>query len=133
MIAGSASLTEILENLCNTIDAQSPNSSSTILLVDADGKRLWPAAGPSVPKGWTHAITPVTIGPSMGSCGTAAFLRKLVITEDIASDPAWAEYQDLALGYGLRASWSQPIISKNHELLGTFAMYYPEPPKAERQ
>ena len=126
MIAGGASLTEILENLCNTIDAQSPNSSSTILLLDADGKRLWPAAGPRVPKGWTHAITPVTIGPSMGSCGTAAFLRKLVISEDIANDPAWAGYQDLAFSYGLRASWSQPIISKNHDLLGTFAMYYPD-------
>jgi PAS domain S-box-containing protein len=33
----------------------------------------------------------------------------------------------LALSYGLRASWSQPIISKNNEVLGTFAMYFAEP------
>src|SRR5262245_36609912 len=83
MIAGGASLAEILENLCNTIDSQSPNSSSTILLMDPDGERLWPTAGPRVPKGWTQTITPLTIGPSVGSCGAAAFLRKRVITEDI--------------------------------------------------
>ena len=28
---------------------------------------------------------------------------------------------------GLRAAWSQPVISKSDELLGTFAMYYTEP------
>ena len=40
--------------------------------------------------------------------------------------PLWAGYQDTALGYGIRASWSQPLISKNQEVVGTFAMYYPE-------
>ena len=63
----------------------------------------------------------------MGSCGTAAFLKKPVITTDIASDPLWAGYQDLALSYGLRAAWSQPLIAKNGAVLGTFAMYFAEP------
>jgi formate hydrogenlyase transcriptional activator len=27
----------------------------------------------------------------------------------------------------LRAAWSQPLLSKDHEMLGTFAMYYGEP------
>jgi len=132
MIAGRASLTDILENLCSTIDAQAPNTITTVLLMDPDGERLWPAAGPRVPSGWSQAITPLTIGPSVGSCGTAAFLKKPVITEDIASDPLWADYRDVALSHGLRASWSQPLISKNNEVLGTFAMYYPEPRSPSR-
>ena len=127
MIASGASLSEILDNLCRSIDAQSVNSSSTVLLMDPDGERLWPVAGPQVPGEWTQAITPLRIGPCVGSCGTAAFLKKPVITTDIASDPLWVGYQDLALKHGLRASWSQPLVSKNHEVLGTFAMYYPEP------
>ena len=53
--------------------------------------------------------------------------KKPVITSDIANDPLWASYQDLALSHGLRASWSQPLISKNDEVLGTFAMYFAEP------
>ncbi len=68
----------------------------------------------------------------MGSCGTAAFRRERVINSDIASDPLWSgspaeEYREIALRNGLRATWSQPVISKSDELLGTFAMYYAEP------
>ena len=110
MIAGGASLTDILEDLCGTFDAQSPDVVSTVLLMDPDGKRLWPAAGPRVPRGYTEAIAPVTIGPSIGSCGTAAFLKQPVIVSDISSDPLWAVYRDLALSHGLRAAWSHPLI-----------------------
>jgi len=62
MIAGGASLADILTNLCAAIDAQSPDIISSILLMDPDGQRLWPAAGPRVPSGWIRAISPVSIG-----------------------------------------------------------------------
>ena len=127
MIAGGASLTDILDDLCRTIDAQAPNTITTVLLMDSDGKRLWPVAGPRVPAGWTQAITPLEIGPRVGSCGTAAYLKEPVIASDIANDPSWAGYQDLALSYGLRAAWSQPLITKAGAVLGTFAMYFVEP------
>jgi PAS domain S-box-containing protein len=132
LIAGGASLADVLQDLCDTIDAQAPEIISTIPLMDQDGEKLWPAAGRRVPEGWTQTITPLPIGPQMGSCGTAAFLQKVVITTDIASDPRWCvvegtDYQKLALSYGLRAAWSYPLISKDDEVLGTFAIYYPEP------
>ena len=127
MIASGASLSAILEDLCSAIDAQSPGVISSVLLTDTEGKRLWPAAGPKAPKGWSQAIAGGAIGPRAGSCGTAAFRKKRVITSDIATDPLWIDYRDLALSHGLRASWSQPLISKNNEVLGTFAMYYAEP------
>ncbi len=73
LIAGGSSLTDVLENLCCTIDAQVPNTITTVLLMDPDGKRLWPTAGPRVPSGWTQAIPSLQIGPFAGSCGTAAY------------------------------------------------------------
>jgi C4-dicarboxylate-specific signal transduction histidine kinase len=127
VIASGASLTDILDNLCRCIDAQAPGAMTTILLMDPDGQRLWPAAGPRVPSGWTQAITPLPIGPSAGSCGTAAFRKEPVVTSDIAIDPLWRGYRDAALRHGLRASWSQPLMSKDHRVVGTFAMYFAEP------
>jgi C4-dicarboxylate-specific signal transduction histidine kinase len=127
MIAGGAGLAEILDNLCRRIDAQAPGAMTTILLMDPDGQRLWPAAGPRVPRGWTHAITPLSIGPAAGSCGTAAFRKEPVVTSDIAADPLWTEYREAALRHGLRASWSQPLMSKDHRVVGTFAMYFADP------
>jgi len=132
MIAVGASLADILTNLCAAIDAQSPDIISTILLADSDGRQLRPVAGPRVPRGWAEAITPLTIGPDIGSCGTAAYLKERVIISDIASDPRWSgappsQSRDVAMSYGLRAAWSEPLISKDNELLGTFAMYYGSP------
>src|SRR5580700_5696707 len=120
MIAGGAPLTDILLRLSDTIDAQSPKIISTAMLMDPDGKRLWPVAGNRVPKGWIEAITPLTIGADVGSCGTAATLKQRVIVSDIANDPLWVDYRELALAHGLRAAWSQPLLSKTQELLGTF-------------
>src|SRR5271170_1155707 len=132
MIAGGACLTDVLENLCRMIDAQALEVMSSVMLMDPDGKRLWPTASQRVPKEWNSAITPLPIGPRMGSCGTAAFRKERVINPDIASDPLWSgspaeEYREIALRSGVRATWSQPIISKAVEVLGTFAMYYAEP------
>jgi len=126
MIASGSCLADILESLCLTIDAQASNVKSAVLLMDADGMHLRPAAGPRFPKEFLEAITPVKIGPCVGSCGTAAFLKQRVIVSDIATDPLWADYREFALSYGFRAAWSQPLFSKNQHVLGTFGMYYPE-------
>ena len=46
---------------------------------------------------------------------------------DIATDPLWDDYRELALEAGLRACWSTPIFATDGALLGTFALYYREP------
>src|SRR5579863_6122071 len=127
MIASGACLADILERLCETIDAQANNVKSAVMLMDADGMHLRTAAGPRLAKGWIEAITPLEIGPTVGSCGSAAFTKHRVIVSDIATDPLWANSRELALSYGLRAAWSQPLLSKNQHVLGTFGMYYTEP------
>src|SRR5580693_6368523 len=127
MIASGACLADILERLCEAVDAQASNIKSAVMLMDADGMHLRTAAGPRLANGWIEAITPLEIGPTVGSCGSAAFMKQRVIVSDIATDPLWANRRDLALSYGLRAAWSQPLVSKNQDVLGTFGMYYTEP------
>jgi C4-dicarboxylate-specific signal transduction histidine kinase len=127
LIARGAGLSEILDHLCRCIDTHAPDVMTTILLMDPDGQRLWPAAGPRVPSEWTRTISPLPIGPRVGSCGTAAFRMEPVVTSDIATDPLWADYREAALGHGLRAAWSEPLVSKDRHVVGTFGMYFAEP------
>src|SRR5260370_36356261 len=75
MIAAGAPLADILESLCDNIDAQACRIISTAMLIDPDGQRRWPAAGGRVPKDWAPAITPLTIGACLGPCETAASRR----------------------------------------------------------
>ena len=96
----------------------------SVLLLDPAGKHLLHGAAPSLPDDYNRAIHGIAIGPTVGSCGTAAYTRKQVIVSDIGKDPLWADFKDLALSHGLRACWSTPIIGENDKLLGTFALYY---------
>jgi len=127
-IANRASLLEVLDDLCRTIDAHAPGVISSVALMDPDGKRLWLGAGPRFPAELKPVAFPWPIGPGRGACGTAAFLKQRVIISDITIDPRWPDdCRDLPVSHGLRAAWSEPLISKDGAVLGTFAMYYGEP------
>src|SRR5947208_4759197 len=125
MIAKGDSLPAIFDALCQLVEAQLPDVISSVLLLEGD--RLRHGGAPSLPKSYNEAINGLVIGPSEGSCGTAAYRAEPVIVSDIATDPLWAKYRDLALSHSLRACWSTPIISSENKVLGTFAMYYREP------
>jgi PAS domain S-box-containing protein len=128
MMANGASLTEVLNDLCASIDAHAPPVASMVCLMDPDGKELVPGAGPHISAALTAAIRPWPIGPNRGSCGTAAFTKQRVIIPDISNDPRWPdEARDLALNHGFCAAWSEPLISKDGEVLGTFCLSYAEP------
>jgi GAF domain-containing protein len=99
----------------------------SILLLDEDGKHLRHGAAPSLPDAYCEAIDGAEIGPCVGSCGTAAYTSEPVFVSDIANDPLWADFRELADCHGLRACWSTPIMKAGRKVLGTFAMYHREP------
>lgn len=115
-----------LTNLVESIESLSDGMVCAILLVDEDGLRLRSGAAVSLPDEYVQAVDGLEIGPNAGCCGTAAFLNQSVIVSDIATDPLWSNFRDLALTHGLRACWSVPIRSSSREVLGTFAMYFGE-------
>ena len=126
-IARGDSLLDILEALTRGAEVIVPGLLGSFLLLDTDGVRLRHAVAPNLPPAYTRAIDGLRIGPAAGSCGTAAFRKQPVIVEDTLADPLWADFRELARKYGLRACWSTPILSSKGEVLGTFALYHPEP------
>ncbi|MEG4235320.1 PAS domain S-box protein [Microcoleus sp. Pol11C3] len=127
MIAKGAPLGDTLNTLVQIIEQQSRDVMGSILLLAPDGKHLLHGAAPTLPDSYNAAIHGIAIGPDVGSCGTAAFSRQQVIVTDIASDPLWENFRDLALSFGLRACLSTPIFSSQGQVLGTFGMYYSQP------
>jgi PAS domain S-box-containing protein len=127
MIARGDSRAVVLDASCRLHEELASGSLSSILLLDSKANCLRHGAAPSLPADYTKAIDGGLIGPSAGSCGTAAYRAEPVIVSDIATDPLWADYRELALAHGLRACWSTPILSTAGKVLGTFATYYREP------
>lgn len=121
-------LVEVLDRLLRVVEQVSADEVlASVLLVDDDGRHLRHGAAPSLPPEYNAAIDGIEIGPAVGSCGTAAHRLARVVVDDIARDPLWHDFRDLALSHGLRACWSTPILGATGELLGTFALYYREP------
>ena len=127
-VVSGVTLRQALTSLLRVVEQVSTGGLlASILLADESGKHLLHGAAPSLPDDYNAAIHGVEIGPSVGSCGTAAYRRAQVIVEDIESDPLWADFRDVAVPAGLRACWSTPIVGVGGRVLGTFAMYYPRP------
>jgi PAS domain S-box-containing protein len=123
MILTEAPLNDVLHSVALLIDAHSEGMLCTIYLLDEDGLRLRFAAGPKLPDAYRVATDGVHIGPEVGSCGAAAYLRKPVFVADVMTHPHFAGFRDLLVQAGLRAVWSSPIISHDGKVLGTFGMY----------
>ncbi|HSR00450.1 MAG TPA: GAF domain-containing protein [Sphingomicrobium sp.] len=125
---GDAPLETTLSELIRIVESTSRTGVlGSILLLDPDGKHLRHGAAPSLPREYSRLLDGAEIGACAGSCGTAAYLGAAVFVSDIATDPLWADYRDLALPHGLRACWSTPILTRGRKVLGTFAMYHREP------
>jgi formate hydrogenlyase transcriptional activator len=126
MILLGAPLSEVLTSVTRLIEAHSEGMSCSIFLLEEDGLHLRYVAAPNLPEAYRAATDGVCIGPNVGSCGAAAYLRKPVFISDILSHPNWANFRGFVLHSGLRAAWSTPIMSHDGTVLGTFCMYYCE-------
>jgi PAS domain S-box-containing protein len=126
MILLGAPLNEVLTTITRLIEAHSTGMLCSIFLLDEDGLHLRYGVAASLPEAYRAATDGICIGPNVGSCGTAAYLRQPVFVSDIASDPRWVKFRHVAVQNGLRAAWSTPMMSHDGKVLGTFGMYYRE-------
>jgi PAS domain S-box-containing protein len=131
-LSHSESLSQLLTFIVVSIEKECPGALCSILLADEDGRRLLSGAAPSLPDFYNKAVNRTKVGEGIGSCGTAAYRRERVIVEDIASHPFWKGFTPAAEA-GLASCWSEPIISADGTLLGTFAIYHRTPASPREQ
>ena len=119
-------LPDLMALVCHEVERIAPEVTASILSVDEEG-RLHTLAAPGLRPAICEAVEGQPIGPAAGACGTAAFRREPVLTEDIDTDPLWEGHRAPFAGSGLRACWSSPIPDHQGRPVGTIAFYYREP------
>jgi diguanylate cyclase (GGDEF)-like protein len=134
-IARGESLAAVGDLICHEAEKLAPSAICSILTIDAQ-RKVRPLAAPSLPQSYSQAIDGLPVGPTVGSCGTAAYRGEAVEVTDIATDPLWADYKALVIPLGLSACWSSPIKTRDGRVIGTFAFYYRDrrgPSECERR
>jgi len=125
--AAGAGAGEVLALLVELVESQAPGAIASVLLADREAGTLRTLVAPRLPEAFAAAVEEIAIGPTAGSCGSAAALKRTIVVEDIRTDSLSAAYRELAAEYGLRACWSTPVLDADNEVLGTFALYYRVP------
>lgn len=126
LLASGASLSEVLTRVVTALEELMDGARCSVLLLDPVTGTLRHGAAPSLPDSYARAIDGMRVGPSAGSCGTAAYLGRPVIAEDITVDRRWDAFRALAVPHQLRSCWSTPIHGREG-ITGTFAVYHDRP------
>ena len=130
-MATGANLDQLLRYIVQYVEQECEGMLCSVLLPDEDGLHLRHGSAPSLPDFYNQAVDGLRIAEGVGSCGTAAYRRQRVVVEEIEGHPFWRGFK-AAGEAGLRACWSEPVISAEGELLGTFATYHREPHSPDR-
>lgn len=109
--ASGATLEAILRDLCGAVADVIPGALVAIAFVSKDGAHLNPYLGPPALDDWARDLGRRPVGEEHGSCPAAIARRKPVFCSDIARDPVWKGYHDLAARHGIAAGWALPIFS----------------------
>jgi len=126
MLGHGAPMLEVLTELCNFIDAKSPGAISTFFLLDSEGVRLRPVAGPNAPRTWKEEIDNLELATYAGFCSSAEGQGRAPTVDDIDSDPLFAVHREAALRAGLQMAAFHPILSIEKQILGALALSYPQ-------
>ncbi|MCC2618046.1 GAF domain-containing sensor histidine kinase [Aestuariibacter halophilus] len=120
-------LQDILLALVSSVESAIEHAVCSVMLLDQARKTLSPLIAPGLPDAYLAAIHDLSIGKGVGSCGEAAYTGKVVVCDDMSTHPNCQELQELVALSGMQACWSQPIVSPEGEIYGTFAVYFPQP------
>lgn len=131
-ILGGVSESTFLQEVLESIQAQIPEAQGSILLVEQDGQHLRTACALGLAPEFCALVDGLEIGPESGACGAAAWFKERIVCADVETDPRTRTFRDVLARFGLRAIWSQPILSPERDVLGTFALYLTAPGEPNR-
>lgn len=128
MIAQGTQASEIYNEIACIYEGRHTGIRCSML--ELEGDTLLHGAAPSLPKEYCDSVHGLRNGPDVGSCGTSTYTGKRVVVENIETDHKWEKIKHVALPYGMRSCWSEPIKSSTDQILGAFGMYrdYPSIP-----
>ncbi|GBQ82190.1 GGDEF family signaling protein [Gluconacetobacter johannae DSM 13595] len=123
-LTGVTGFTEVMEFICQRIEAVAPDVAASIILTHDDGT-AWMAGRAALPKALADAVEGLRVGPMIGSCGAAIHGGQEVLTTDIDADPHWTPaLRALVRPKGLAACWAVPIRLRDGTVAGSLALYF---------
>ena len=123
MLAKNSPVEDVLLKIIADVEASSPHTYCSILLLSEDKKCFTVGAAPRIPLELMKAIESLTVAPGIGCCGDAVATGQNVVAANLATHPNWIGLNLPIEQAGFKSCWSHPIYSSKGEILGTFETY----------
>ena len=135
LLASNAALPAVLDVISALVQAVYPRYRCTISVLAPDASCFVLTIARHLPPLLAAVLERTPIEPRRGSCAAAVYSACDVFVADVANDAHWADRRQVVLDSGFRAVWSMPIKGASGKLLGSVAIYRPEPglPDAREQ
>ena len=127
LLASNASLPAVLDVISALVQAVYPRARCTISVLAPDASHFALTIARQLPPLLAAVLERTPIEPRRGSCAAAVYSACDVFVPDVATEPHWADRRQVVLDSGFRAVWSMPIKGASGKLLGSVAIYRPEP------
>jgi diguanylate cyclase (GGDEF)-like protein/PAS domain S-box-containing protein len=127
LLASNATLPAVLDVISALVQAVYPRYRCTISVLSPDGSCFALTIARHLPPLLAAVLDRTPIEPRRGSCAAAVYSACDVYVADVANDAHWADRRQVVLDSGFRAVWSMPIKGASGKLLGSVAIYRPEP------
>jgi diguanylate cyclase (GGDEF)-like protein/PAS domain S-box-containing protein len=127
LLASNAGLPAVLDVISALVQAVYPRCRCTISVLAPDGSCFALTIARQLPPMLAAVLERTPIEPRRGSCAAAVYSACEVFVPDVANDAHWADRRQVVLDSGYRAVWSMPIKGASGKLLGSVAIYRPEP------
>ncbi|HET7809145.1 MAG TPA: PAS domain S-box protein [Steroidobacteraceae bacterium] len=127
LLASNAGLPAVLDVISALVQAVYPRCRCTISVLAPDGGSFALTIARQLPPLLAAVLERTPIEPRRGSCAAAVYSACDVFVADVANDSHWADRRQVVLDSGFRAVWSMPIKGSSGKLLGSVAIYRPEP------
>jgi diguanylate cyclase (GGDEF)-like protein/PAS domain S-box-containing protein len=127
LLASNAGLPAVLDVISALVQAVYTRARCTISVLAPDGSCFALTIARHLPPMLAAVLERTPIEPRRGSCAAAVYSACDVFVPDVANDAHWADRRQVVLDSGFRAVWSMPIKGASGKLLGSVAIYRPEP------
>lgn len=99
--------------------------SSSLYVLDPEGKYLKPYATYGLPESYVRGCGDVLVGTQC--CGRAVEHRRPWVVSDMLTDPLFADARRAAENSEIRAAFSVPVIDAADNCIGSLACHYSHP------
>ncbi|MEP9315904.1 PAS domain-containing protein [Pseudomonas sp. LABIM340] len=131
LMAGGCALPQVLETLCELVEANLEGSRCAITLVaPRHGRlpeatlRLQAGAAPHLPVAMYGGADGQPVSPQSSPQALAVLLGATVKIDDLQREARWPVWQQQAQASGLRALAAMPVVANHGEVSGILSVYF---------